>query len=145
MLAVAWGFLTSKFAGPAASAVALALALLLIGREAYHDGVHLADHREVATITRARDAAITERDGARRDLGTCKGNASTLQAALDTQNGAVAAVAAAGAARTAAANKALGDARTATLNAQSRIAAIMATKPGPDTCKSALDLIKGSK
>lgn len=128
MIGIAWAILTSRLAGPIASAVALALAVML--------GVQTV---KLMGAEHGRKGAVAERDMARVDLGTCRGNVSTLQDALGVQNRAVQAIKAESDARTAAANKALSEARKSALAARKSADAILAArvKPGETSCEAA--------
>lgn len=89
----------------------------------------------------ARDAALKARDKALMDLGTCHGNVTTLEANIGIQNGKIADMG-----KQSAADRAASDAAYAALASQrktnaSKIAQILATKPGADQCASADNLI----
>lgn len=78
------------------------------------------------------------------DNGTLKANQTTLQASLDAQNAAVAALKTSSDQRAADAAKALAGLRAASTKAATLSAQVLALKPGVDVCKSADALMLGS-
>lgn len=132
---VAW--LTSKLAGPIATAAAVVLALLLTVQT-----VKLAEARK------SMDGLASALARAATDLSTCRSNRAGLEASLTAQNAAVEAARQAGEQMRARSAKAVSEAQNATAAAERRAAAIMARKPvGADACQRALeadDLILGA-
>ncbi len=128
-----WSILTSRLAGPIASGVALLLAILLLAAKLH---IGSLEHRNDG-LTKA-NATLTS------NLQQCRANTATLQAGIDAQNRAVEAVRAQGATRVAALEQSLVTARISAQTAQQRAAAILARRPGPDQCASALEAIRGN-
>ncbi len=102
-------------------------------------------------LTAARAALINPADKhtwqsdalqAEQDLGTCQTNEINDKAAIASQNASVAALKAESDQRTAEAQKAVMQARTAMATAQRYAAQIAAKTPGADKCDSALNLLR---
>lgn len=135
MIAFIWGLLTSKLAGPIATAAALGLAVLLgVTR------VELAGSRHHAEGLEASISAPVTGWAAR--LATCQANGVTLKTALDSQNAAVGRLKAESDARLAQSAKAVSAARSVAESFRQQAAATLAAKPtSPDACKAAAALI----
>lgn len=78
MIALVWGALTSRLAGPIAAAVAVALACFLIAVSLQNVGLKAA----VRKATAQRDAAIAS-------YAMCQANRVTLETAVASQNAAI--------------------------------------------------------
>jgi len=127
-------FLTSRIAGPIGFGLAALLALWLLSTLA------TATVR-VGVLRKALADASATLDATRSDLATCQGNTATLQAALSRQDEAVRALAAEGASRVAAAEKALQRAKSETARAEAASARILARPPvGADVCERVNDV-----
>jgi hypothetical protein len=131
----AWSALTSRLAGPIAAGVAVALAVTL--------GMARLELAHARRQAQAAEAAVTAPvTGWAARLATCQGNGRSLQAALDGQNAAVAALKRDSAARVAASTKAASAARKTAQAAQAHAAAILAARPtSADACAAADALI----
>lgn len=129
------GLLTSRLAGPVASAVAVLLLALCLGQ---CTRAAKAEHG-LARAASARDAAV-------RDLGTCRANATTLRGAIAAQNAAVGELKALGDARLAASEKAARSARAVAESLRRRARDVLdepAPPLGEDVCLAAAQLIEG--
>lgn len=124
MLATLIGALTSRLAGPAATALALALALVAVGQ-------CTAKNAEA----RRADRAETARDMARANLSTCQTNTRTLETTIAGQNAAIDAFKREGEARAAEIAKARQAARSEAERADKAAATLAKLKPaGIDIC-----------
>jgi len=122
---ILWSILTSKLAGPIASAAAVVLAFALF--MAHHDLGHVTKELAVAS----------------RDLGTARASVENLTAGIDTQNAAVARLQADGVIRSLKAAQAVQQAHAVTVALNKREATIAAMKATPDECADALAALKG--
>jgi uncharacterized protein HemX len=132
MVSAILGIMTSRLAGPIAALVALILAVGL--------GV------QTVKLHNARGdlAAASKRlEAAQRDLGTCRGNVAGLEASLNRQNEAVAALKAESDARIARSLKEASAARSVAESYRQASQRILAAKAGPDKCGAADALILG--
>jgi hypothetical protein len=126
--------LTSKLAGPIATAGCVVLTIALVFAMIGSKGHERRANRLAAEI----DNPAT---GWRARLSTCQTNAITLNEAIGRQNAAVEALRLAGVARTAAADKAVQAALGATERAIGAAARISSRPPvGNDTCSRVLDV-----
>lgn len=132
-----WGLLTSKLAGPIATAAALLFLALFI--DAKVDAAFtIKDLRgDLATAT-------AERDQAKTDLTQCRTNNGNLQAGILQQGAEVLRLGAEGRARTEAAQRELDTARRASTTANRQADRVLATPVGADQCASADAVILGS-
>lgn len=124
MIAAILGIITSRFAGPIALAGCAVLAFMLVGAKMEVGG--LRDDLEAQTAESKRLAAA---------LTTCRGNVTTLEAALTRQNDAVIAAKAEGDRMTAAVAKAASEARSARALAETRARDIMSVRSNARTCE----------
>jgi hypothetical protein len=148
------GFLLKLLGGSAGPFIAGGVAVIIAGLLAF-GGVQSARLAHAkADLTSARTALKNPATGktwqseavaAERDLGTCRGNLQNLQTSLNDQSASLTALAAAGQARTARADKALSVASGAVQAASKAAGAVMAAKAGDDRCASALTLIRGDR
>lgn len=141
-----WTFVTSP-AGGLISAIAFAVSTGLLFWTFIDGEIRIADLKQAkATAVEERKKAEGERDDALTDLGTCRANTLTLEADISRQNSRISALQAEGAARAAAYEKALREARAASDRARGLSAAILAeTITDPDLCVAADDfLIRGA-
>jgi len=104
MLTFAWSVLTSRLAGPIATAVAVGLAVLLGVATVQKAGVE----RERDKLESSVEHPTT---GWRARFGQCRGNVLTLEASVEQQNKKIVALGEQSAARLAAADAALSAAR----------------------------------
>lgn len=123
MIALVWGALQSKLAGPIATAVAVALACFLLAASLQIVGLK----HKIGKLTAERDAAIA-------NYARCQSNRITLETAVSSQNAAVVAMRDADAQQAADAAKAVSEARRATDDANRRVARIMAARPSGAAC-----------
>lgn len=124
MIALIWGALTSRVAGPVATAAAIALAAALAWQT-----FQLSMTR--GALEKAQDRA----DAVERDLRTCKANTQALEASLAGQNAAVDAWKAEGDARSKRIEEARQEARAEASRADRAAAALAKLKPtGADLC-----------
>lgn len=124
MLSAIVGALTSRVAGPAASAVALALALVAVGQCSEKQA-------EARRADRAEGAARL----ANQDLTACRGNSARLQAALNDQNASIEAAREEGDRRAQAAESALAEAERGRAATEARIKRLLTNPPaGIDAC-----------
>jgi low affinity Fe/Cu permease len=130
MIALAWSALTSRIAGPIASAVAVALGLWLAVVLIQNGGLK----GEVTARTAERDAAIA-------NYARCQSNRITLETAVSSQNAAVEAWRKEAADRSREAEKAMQRARAGAVEANRRADAIR-RQVSRDACGD--DLILGS-
>ena len=127
--------LTSRLAGPIATAVALILALALAWQT-----VKLVSARSSLKRAEDRIAALN------RDLSTCRSNVTTLDAARKRQNDLLAARSAQDAQRLADATKRLSEAQQGRERAEARAAKLLKVGPvGVDACARAMDAFKTVK
>lgn len=78
-----------------------------------------------------------------RDLGQCRTNVATQQAAIERQGAELQRVQTASNARVAGLTRDLDREQRARQTAQQRAAAVLARRPGADQCADALDLMRG--
>lgn len=132
MIATIFGALTSRMAGPIATAVAVALALAL-GWQTF----------QLSMTKGALKRSQAQVEKVEKDLRTCQSNVATLDEARKRQNAAVAALKRDGDARVAESAKAVSAARKTADGYRKEAARILAAKAGPDACASADALILG--
>lgn len=137
MLSGIIGALTSRLAGPLATAAAVALALAL-GWQTVQ--LHFARS--------ALEEAADRIEDLNRDLGQCRANNATLSGSLARQNAALSARSAEDAQRLADAGKRLSEALKGRSDAEARAAKLLKAGPvGIDACARAMDAfdkVKGS-
>ena len=98
------------------------------------DGVSIMGWHLTQGVLAAREQAV-------KNLGACRADGAGLQNALALQNNRIAALAKAGAAAQARADRALAQVRAAGKAAMARERQLLAAKPGSDLCRSADALI----
>ena len=118
MLAMILSAVTSRLAGPIALAGCAVLGFMLIGAK-----------METGRVKGDLKAQISESKRLARDLDTCRGNVSRVDAALTTQNAAVAAAKAEGDRMTASATKAASEARSGRNEADKTARRLAVQKP----------------
>ena len=131
IFALVWSAVTSKLAGPIGLAASVALGIAL----AVADVRGAMFHHEAQRAEASRDAALG-------NLARAQDALSVESAAIDRQNGAVTALQAESAARSAEATKAATQARAVTLALSAREAVLSATKPTADSCADVDQLLK---
>lgn len=132
------GFITSRLAGPIASAIAALLlaALIWVGIDSLGKNAVIGELRgDKARLTR-------ERDEARSDLSQCRTNRITIEESIRRQNAAVAAAQAEGERRNAELQRAATDARQRATDAQARARAILSRPGTGDACADAIAQIR---
>lgn len=125
------GFLTSKLAGPIASAAAVVLLVLLVSARCTVANLEddLRDERAAHAMTTA-------------NLSICHGNVTSLEGVLETQNAAVAALEAERDDAKARAEDAARRAAVANARANRSAGEVLALRPVGEVCAAALDLIR---
>lgn len=141
MLSTAIKFITSKAAGPIASAVAAALLVALVFVLTAAKATEGVLHVQIAGLEKRVATTTGERDAARSDLSTCRANETTLSASVDAQNAGLKALKTESDRRVAEAEKAAQVARSASATALRKADQILAAKPTVDVCASADALI----
>ena len=141
-----WKFIQSPVGGLiSAAAFCVATGLLLW---TFIDGeIRIADLKQgKATAVAERKMAETARDDALKDLGTCRANTLTMEADISRQNSRISALQAEGAARAAAYERALREARASGDRARKLSTSILSeTITDTDLCRAADEfLIKGA-
>ena len=130
MIALVWGALQSKLAGPIATAVAVALACFL-----------LAASLEIVGLKYKIGKLGAERDAAIANYARCQSNRVTLETAIQSQNAAIEAVRADDARRLREGQEAMRRARAGAVEANRRADAIR-RQVSRDACGD--DLILGA-
>ena len=130
MIALVWGALQSKLAGPVAAAIAVALACFLLASSLQVVGLK----HKVADVSRKLEKANTS-------LATCKENTDKLSRSIAAQNAAIEAVRAADARRLREGQEAMRRARAGAVEANRRADAIR-RQVSRDACGD--DLILGA-
>lgn len=125
-----WALLTSRLAGPIASAVAVALACFLLAVSIQNAGLKSKVAKQAVQIGNLQV-----------DLRQCRANEDELEGAIATQNAAIRQAGADAKKRDDAARKAVRVAEQASREAERRAGRILAARPGEDVCASADALI----
>lgn len=154
---VAW--LTGKVVAIAFAVIATIAVPVAIVETVRLEGVHIPlpifgsvtlvagaiDARDTAIAD--RDKALTARDTALKDLGTCHGNVSTLQSALNDQSDRIEKLSTDRDAWRARAEQAIADAQAGRTQLEARVAALQGKALDTKSCPAALlsfrDLING--
>jgi hypothetical protein len=146
ILLAIWKFIQSPVGGLISAAAFMVATGLLFWT--FIDGeIRIADlKKDKATAVAERGKAEGERDTANANLGTCRANVLTLNADLSRQNAQVSALQAEGAARAAAYERALREARANGQKARNLSASILSeTISDNDLCRAADEfLIRGA-
>lgn len=118
--------------------LSMGLSVLLIGMLMF---VGYTKNNEIKALKKERDRLVLRVEQAQGNLLRCQHNGASLAASLARQNASLADLAHATATQADAGLKALGEARKGSTVIRERVVQIGTSKPGPDACKSANDLI----
>jgi hypothetical protein len=127
------------------AALVLTALLLTTCARLDHAKKDLAQARAALIVPGTKRTWKQHAEAAQADLKTCRESKDALSASLDRQSAATMAAQEAGRAATAEAERQASEAKKSALAADKRARAVLAAKPGPDRCASAMAILRGNE